>query len=96
MSTETKPDREQFKRSLRLARERGWRVPNPDEDTHGPAAWLRYWWDLEVNERLRAINPRARLGRPVPPHTVGSRRPEDVLQRAERINRNRKLWEGYL
>lgn len=88
------PRLEEFAHWLGVARKHGWSVPDPDRDSHGPAAWVHHWKVMEHArlQRLRGEN----AGRPVVPHTVGTRGPEDTLQRAERINRNRDLWRGYL
>lgn len=80
------PDPREFRSLLKLAQARGWRVPDPDSDRHGPAAWMRYWEDLRDADGWR----------PIPPHTPGVAPIEDVADRAIRINRNRAIWKGYL
>ena len=87
-------DRGEFKRLLKLARKSGWSVPNPDEDSSGPAVWMAYWRAMVWTEAARARGEKP--GRPVVPHIPGQRPPEDVFERSVRINRNRALWRGYL
>lgn len=83
-------EREETLRLLDLARANGWRIPDPEEDSHGPAAWAGYWRQME---RQQATGAR---WRPVRPHTVGSRGPEDIFARAQRINCNVERWRGIL
>lgn len=97
MSTKAPCDSREFVRLLWLARSQGWRIPDPNEDSHGPAAWAGYWRALEYNLSLRRSGQRE-TARPVPPHMPGGGAcgPEDMLERAERINHNRATWRGYL
>lgn len=87
-------EQRECRRLYALARANGWVQPS-EMDRHGPAAWVRYWSAMEENARIKARDPEARPGRPIPPHTVGQPPVLDMYERAIRINESRALWEGF-